>query len=164
MRDFDQLHRHLDRLQALLDEGEPLLARRVAKVSAWSVGQQADHMLKILDRGLTRVERGGKTPSRGINLTGRICLGLGWIPRGVGKAPEGMEGTETSAPELAAHLAAIRARLAAVRDRQEGMRPGERVLPHPYFGGLDLPQTVRFWAIHTAHHLKIVDDIRRASR
>jgi hypothetical protein len=61
-------------------------------------------------------------------------------------------------------LDVIRPRLAAVRERPEGVRHGERILPHPYFGGLDLPQTVRFWVVHTVHHLKIVDDIRRAVR
>jgi hypothetical protein len=164
MRDFEQLDRHCRRVQALIDEGEAALAVRVPEVSGWSVGQQVDHVLRILDRGLGRVERGGKTPSKGINLVGRICLSTGWIPRGVGKAPEGMDGQEVPAAEMAERLAALRARLAAIRDRPEGPRPGERVLPHPYFGGLDLPQTVRFWAVHTAHHLKIIDDIRRAAR
>jgi hypothetical protein len=91
-------------------------------------------------------------------------LALGWIPRGVGKAPEGMEGVEAVASDLALHLDAIRPRLATVRARPGGLRPGERILPHPYFGGLDLPQTIRFWVVHTVHHLKIVDDIRRAVR
>jgi hypothetical protein len=163
MRDFDQLETLCARLRSLIDEGDGRLALRVPQVSAWSIGQQIDHMLKILDRGLTRIEKGGKTPSRGINLAGRAVLALGWIPRGVGKAPEGMEGMEATAPDLATHLDAIRTRLAAVRARPGGLRPGERILPHPYFGGLDLPQTVRFWVVHTVHHLKIVADIRRAA-
>jgi len=164
MRDFDHLDTLCERLRSLIGEGDGRLALRVPEVSAWSVGQQIDHMLKILDRGLARVEKGGKTPSRGINLTGRMVLALGWIPRGVGKAPEGMEGVEATASDLALYLDVIRPRLAAVRERPEGVRPGERILPHPYFGGLDLPQTVRFWVVHTVHHLKIVDDIRRAVR
>lgn len=164
MDDFDQLDKLCDRLRSLIEEGDGRLAVRVSGVSAWSTGQQVDHMLRILDRGLTRIEKGGKTPSRGINLVGRMALALRWIPRGVGKAPQGMEGQEVPASELAARLDETRARLAVLRARPEGMRPGERILPHPYFGGLDLPQTVRFWVIHTAHHLHIVDDIRRAAR
>ncbi|MFN8364825.1 MAG: hypothetical protein U0T78_06125 [Cloacibacterium normanense] len=34
--------------------------------------------------------------------------------------------------------------------------PSQSYIEHPYFGHLDVKQTLKFLKIHTQHHLKIV--------
>jgi hypothetical protein len=87
-------------------------------------------------------------------MIGRLVLLTGWIPRGRGKAPEKLRGAVCSAEDLKARLVELDElidRIAA-----EPPRNGDPVVRHPFFGGLSFRQALRFLAIHTDHHLKIV--------
>jgi hypothetical protein len=154
----------LARVAALLAEEPDAMPVRVARVSLWSVGEQLDHLLKVLEAGLDRLEPPGEPLRRGINLAGRICLGVGRFPRGVGKSPARMRAEVRERADLAASLAAVRVRVGGLAGRDELWRSRTPVFKHPYFGGLDPRQAVRFLEVHTDHHLRIVADIRRAAR
>jgi len=152
----------LDEIGALLDACP--LDLRAPRISGWSVGEQLDHATQVLVSGFSLLDAGQEPTRQGeINLTGRILLGLGWLPRGVGKSPKGVLPKDASAETLRERLEELRHRLdalAAAPGRLDDPRPA---IQHPYFGVLNPAQGVRFLAVHTRHHLKIVRDIRRAA-
>lgn len=167
------LHRSLSssrHLVAQLAEIEDRLAQapatislRAERVSAWSIGQQFDHILKVLEFG-DRALREARDPlPRGIKPMGRVVLALGWFPRGVAKSPQRVLPGEATQEDLLTRVALLRQRysdpaLPPAIDRVEGP-----VFPHPFFGGLTARQGLRFLVVHTRHHLRIVADIRRAA-
>jgi hypothetical protein len=129
-----------------------------ASVSGWSVAQQLDHILKVCSAMLKGMLRPGDAPPGGINMTGRLILLVGRIPRGRGKAPERLRGVDASPEELAASLAETRRLLAEVR--AESFGPANNpIVRHPYFGGLTPSQTLRTIVVHTRHHLRIAREI-----
>jgi hypothetical protein len=150
----------LERLDEWIDR--PDLALRRETISAWSLGEQIDHVLKVAATMLGRLAEDGKEPKTPISLDGRAVLLLGWIPRGVGKAPEATRGMLVPAAELRAALAQVR-ELAARLDADDArLTHRRRTVRHPRFGGLTPAQALRFLEIHTRHHLKILRDIERA--
>lgn len=161
-----QLAGQLDEITRMVRFEPALLALRADRVSRWSIGQQIDHILKVLEAGQRFLgsagERGPVLP-RGMNLTGRLLLSLGWIPRGVGKSPKGVVPADETPGDLAERAARMRKAYCDTPLAEAVLADPTPVFPHPYFGGLTALQGLRFLAIHTHHHLKIVADIRRAS-
>jgi hypothetical protein len=138
---------------------------RAPKVSDWSVGRQVDHMLNVAQGAHTRLTGESAELARGINLAGRLLLGLGWLPRGVGKSPRSVLPAEAPVATVEVErLGRLRQDFQALGKGAGKLTSRRRIFPHPYFGGLDARQTLRFLVVHTHHHLKIVRDIRRAAR
>ncbi len=161
-RDFTRLSRQLDEIDGWLAGGEEAVARRVDAISGWSVAQQVDHVLVVVEKSVERLMSRPEPLSRGLTWKGRLVLGLGWFPRGIARAPRGFEGREIACAELVSRLAALRARLAELAAAQDVLDRREPVVPHPYFGGLSAARTLRNAVVHTEHHLAIVRDIRQA--
>ncbi len=123
--------------------------------SAWCVAEHLDHTLKVTTSTLQVLLKSELPPlPKGINLVGRMVLLFGWIPRGRGKAPEKLVGTTATSDELKTRLSELDDVIARVG--AEPPRDATPVLRHPMFGGLTFAQSLRFVAIHTAHHLKII--------
>lgn len=161
--DLDRLERQLRSIDSLLDEGEEKLGRSAPRVSAWSVAQQLDHVTKVLERSLETLLVSEVRLERGINWIGRLLLGVGRLPRGVGKSPAAVRGVERRAADLQRTVIRIRELLARLAAAKVVTASGAPVYRHPYFGGLTPAQALRFLAVHTDHHLRIVADIRRAT-
>ena len=161
-REFERISRQLDEIDSWLAGGEDSVAKRVPAVSGWSVAQQVDHVLMVVEKSAERLMSRPEPLARGLTWTGRIVLGLGWFPRGSAKAPKGFEGREVACAELVARVAALRGRLAELAAASDVVERRDPVLPHPYFGGLSAALALRNAVVHTEHHLAIVRDIRRA--
>ena len=153
----------LDEITRMVRFEPALLELRVERVSGWSIGQQIDHILKVLDAGQRFLAESDTTLPRGINLTGRLVFALGWIPRGVGKSPKGVVPADEIPGDLAERAARLRRAYCETPLPETVLADPKPVLPHPYFGGLSASEGLRFLGIHTHHHLKIVADIRRAA-
>jgi hypothetical protein len=132
-------------------------------VSAWPPLVHAEHMalagqgsVNQLDKAL---EREGGPP---IGFMGRLVLLLGWIPRGIGKAPATTAPKHVERVEVTALLEALRTRVTTL-DLERIARGGGRA-HHPAFGGFTARQWLRFLDIHHRHHLRIVQDLKRAAR
>jgi DinB family protein len=151
----------LARIRAQSERIRALLASRDLRApvprSAWSVGEQLDHTIKVASSSIQVLLKPVlPTLPRGINFTGRMVLLSGWIPRGVGKAPEKLTGIHTTADELHARLAELDTLIDRALASATAGRDGSPVLRHPMFGGLSFAQAIEFVVIHTDHHLKIV--------
>ncbi len=138
---------------------------RDESVSAWSIGEQLEH-LALADRpildAVDRILAGGhaddakKKPSK----IGRMMLLSGWIPRGKGRAPE-------VARPRGADPGAIAAGLAIEKERCEAydaaaLREAAGTVAHFAFGHMTACQWLRFIEVHHDHHMKIIRDIQRA--
>jgi hypothetical protein len=157
-----QLTGHLDEITRIVRFEPALLELRVERVSRWSIGQQVDHVLKVLEAGRRLLDDSSPPLPRGMNLLGHFTLATGWIPRGVGKSPKGVLPAELPPADLAERTSLLRAVYCERPFPEAVIADPKPVFPHPYFGGLTALQGVCFLGIHTHHHLKIVADIRRA--
>lgn len=156
----------VDQIAELAADHE-LQALAAPKVSAWSVGRQLEHLLlsdqTILDRFERLIDgREGPAPG-GITAGGRLCLLLGWIPRGAGKAPEMVIPAGREPSDVQAGLERLRRRLDELGEQLPLLEQSGWRCRHPVFGALDVGEWMRFMDTHHRHHLKIVRDIRRAA-
>jgi hypothetical protein len=162
MSTFD---RPLDRLRAQNEDMRHRLRGELAAGpvtrSAWSALEHLDHTIKVAS-GLLHVLNKEEIPRlpRGISLVGRLVLLTGWIPRGRGRSPERMLPAPATVDELQQRLTEMDAQIERIANRTAAT-PAFPIVRHPVFGGLTYGQALRFIAIHTHHHLKILDDARR---
>ena len=103
-----QLAVQLDEITRIVRFEPALLGLRVERVSRWSVGQQVDHILKVLEAGARVFDDSSQTLPRGMNLVGHVCLATGWIPRGVGKSPRSVLPAEQAPADLAERASHMR--------------------------------------------------------
>lgn len=138
-------------------------ADRVAPaVSAWSIGQHLDHLLRA-HLGITARLAGSAPAEAAPNITvlGRIRLAVGWIPRGQGRASAFTMPQPVDATALHANLAAAVAGHQALVAHLPAIATAPERSAHPAFGGLKRSQWLRFATIQVDHHLRIVRDIAR---
>jgi hypothetical protein len=136
-------------------------------VSAWSVGQQLIHTALVassLALAIRRILRGGGDPGGAISDAGTGILESGVIPRGVGDAPAPSRHDESpSAEEISGAVEKARGKWDALLTQTDGLCAATDRIPHPALGPMTAVEWVRFQAVHAAHHLKIVDDIRASA-
>lgn len=77
------------------------------------------------------------------------------IPRGKAKAPSFTVPSEELSP--ASILNSIQAARASIEALSKADK--NQYFTHPFFGDLNTGQTIKFLAVHTNHHLKIIKDI-----
>jgi hypothetical protein len=158
---LERIARQLARVQELASFCE----LRAPAVSAWSVGEQLDHLLRASRSVLRRIASPpvDKPPDPSpTHLTGRLALWTGYMPRGVGKAPERILPQPHTSESLHESAAAVADLVSGLRGREKEIRASRDRFRHPFFGGFSAAQWVRFVEIHQHHHLKIAEDIRRA--
>lgn len=127
------------------------------EISSKSVGWHLDHSLRVIqgissDLAIIKEKSYKKSNSMGkayVFFTGKI-------PRGKGRAPKRVvsETNEFSMEELEALLVSAKSQYKNLEKIPEG-----NYFSHPLFGDLRKKKAMRFIAIHTNHHLKIIQDI-----
>lgn len=130
-------------------------------VSAWSVGQQIEHVLKATSTFTVMLLRNRQPDGSGIQkqLKG-ILLRRDSFPRGVAKAPDvSLPGENTPEEALKSLLLKTRTRIS----RLDAVSP-TAVAHHPYLGEMSRDEALQFMAIHLEHHLSIIRDIVKASK
>lgn len=129
------------------------------QVSERDVSWHIAHSLKVLHNVIVVVQNSNpKEYQWKFNRNRSIVYLINKIPRGKGKAPKSViPPDEISIEELRQDMATVRQLLGELQ-----YLDAKSNFAHPLFGQLNLKQTKKFLAIHTKHHLKIIDDIIRS--
>jgi hypothetical protein len=151
----------MERLTNLISEIESKIEFRNLKnvsVSKSDVAWHLDHSLRVIN-GISGVIKKSNPDDykSSFNFKRSLVLLFGKIPRGKAKAPE----TVVSVGEISSEDLNSRLETAKTSIIELLKNTAKSNFVHPYFGQLNLKQTIRFLEIHTKHHLNIVDDILR---
>ncbi len=166
--DFANVARQWPALFALCDDAR-MFAARAEGVSGWGVAQQVYHCGLALGRIGGGVENLLANPTQGAGLgfthpqAGALLAG-GALPRGIAKSPESLIPPAAPTPdETRALLKGAKAKWDTLEKRGAEIAACPATFPHPMLGNFTSAHWVRFIALHTGHHLKIVRDILGAS-
>jgi hypothetical protein len=142
-----------------LENQLPFIEQKNETVSQASVGWHIEHTLLALIKMITAVEHSNPVDYKWkFNLKRSIVLGLGKIPRGKARVPDAVNPKgETSIANINGLLEKAKQKIVSL----ESMRP-DKYFTHPVFGDVKLKQARRVIAIHTQHHIKIINDIVKA--
>jgi hypothetical protein len=154
-------------LMAELAQGPaPELEARAPAVSGWSVAEHLEHMVLADRAALKGVHRILEDPQRpaapDINLLGRVILGTGFMPRGRARTTGAFLPAAMPPATLCAAILELDRDLREMAPRLGELERSGGRSRHLFFGGLGGRQWLRFLAVHQHHHLKIVNDVRRA--
>jgi len=125
-------------------------------VSKAGVAWHIDHSLKVIIGVCNAIKKSDPANYKWkFNLARLYVFTMNSFPRGRGKAPESVVAKgEIFEKDIFDQLREARKQLNEIM----GL-PEKSNFKHPYFGTLDLAQTIKFLEIHTTHHLKIIRDI-----
>lgn len=126
------------------------------KVSDWSTYEHIDHILKVNSSLLKLLSENNPVTTKKISLIGRLVLLTGYIPRGKAKAPESVLPKKKTNEELINELNLIEDQFINTRVDKKSK---DIIFDHPFLGGMNQAQTLKFMLVHQKHHLKIIKDI-----
>jgi hypothetical protein len=163
--DLEKIRQQWTPLREILDDGA-LYALRVPGVSEWSCGEQVGHIVLVAQAMAHAIEGNLAEPERDregewAEFTERV-LESGGFPRGRAQAPTRLDPTPHGHDDFAALLPRVLDSWESIATREEALRRCLSRARHFAFGYLTSAEWVRMCAIHTAHHLAIVRDIRGA--
>jgi hypothetical protein len=146
-------------LLALINELEnklPFIEQKKETVSQVTVGWHIEHSLLALIKMISAVEHSNPADYKWkFNLKRSIVLGLGKIPRGKARVPDSVKPAgEISVANIMGLLEKAKQKAASFEKLGQ-----DKFFTHPVFGDVQVKQARRIIAIHTHHHLKIINDI-----
>jgi hypothetical protein len=153
----------MKKLRSLFEELEtrvPDWNKQAVDISASSVGWHIAHTSLAASRIISALQKSDPDNyRRRFNWKRSLVFFINTIPRGKGKAPQSvLPGNEIDAVSLQQSIVKTKNKF------DELMKLGsDHHFEHPYLGQLNVDSTIRFLTIHTKHHLKIIDDIRKAA-
>lgn len=150
---MQELHKLLNQLESDISSFDKVNLA----VSSGSAGWHIEHSLKTIDQIVTACKNSNPSNYQWrFNFNRFLILTLAKkIPRGKAKAPKIVrpEG-EISSETLGLSLSKVKENLMDWKDLDKNTH-----FPHPFFGILNKKETANFLALHTKHHLMIIDDI-----
>ncbi|TAF08100.1 MAG: DUF1569 domain-containing protein [Flavobacteriia bacterium] len=150
---MQELHKLLNQLESDISSFDKVNLA----VSSGSVGWHIEHSLNTIDQIVTACKNSNPSNYQWrFNFNRFLILILAKkIPRGKAKAPKIVrpEG-EISSETLGLSLSKVKENLMDWKDLDKNTH-----FPHPFFGILNKKETENFLALHTKHHLMIIDDI-----
>ena len=148
--------KRLEHLIKQLEAHIPAYAQQNIAVSAGTVGWHIEHTLLTCSLIAGAVKQSDPALyKRSYNLSKIIVYTLNKIPRGRAKAPS----VVLPAADLDPATMLEHAQKALNKTLSLQNLPNKHHFEHPYFGKLNVKETIKFLAIHTEHHLKIINDI-----
>jgi hypothetical protein len=150
---MQELHKLLDQLQSDIASFDKVNLA----VSSGSVGWHIAHSLKTIEQIVTACKNSNPSNYQWrFNFNRFLILTIAKkIPRGKAKAPKIVRPEGEISPEtLGLSLSKVKENLMDWKDLDKNT-----YFPHPFFGILNKKETENFLALHTKHHLMIIDDI-----
>ncbi|MGB4446745.1 MAG: DUF1569 domain-containing protein [Cloacibacterium sp.] len=141
---------------AEIENLKPFSHKNAPEISEASIGWHLEHSLLVISRileGLPLSHPEKYQPK--FSLAKFMVMTSGYIPRKKGKAPKfTIPTSENFLENIDNYLNSVRENLQMIKNL-----PSQSYIEHPYFGHLDVKQTLKFLKIHTQHHLKIAKEI-----
>jgi hypothetical protein len=149
----------MNALPALINELEnklPFLVQKNDAVSQATVGWHIEHSLLAFIKMISAVEHSNPADYKSkFNWKRSLVLAVGKFPRGKARAPESVRpATDTNI----ANITGLFEKAKQKAELFEKLDPA-KYFTHPVFGDLQVKQARRVIAIHTHHHIKIINDI-----
>lgn len=148
--------RSLDVLITELENATPFFMKKNVTVSQVTVGWHIEHSLLALIKMISATEHSNPADFKSsFNWKRSLVLTMGKIPRGKARVPGSVRpGDEIS--ELT-----IRPLLEKAKQKAELFETlsNDKYFTHPVFGDVKVNKARRVIAIHTIHHIKIINEI-----
>lgn len=127
-------------------------------VSKSTIGWQIDHILIVINGIIGQLKNSDAANYKAkFNIKRFIVYTTNHIPRGKATAPKIVNPeNEAAAIELFDKIALAKTNLLEIDTFDKN-----NFFKHPFFGDLNVKQTKKFLALHTFHHLKIIQDIAK---
>lgn len=140
----------------VLENAIPFYEQHQKTVSAKNVAWHIDHSLKVINSVCESLKISNPQDYKSTFSFVKFYIFLrGSIPRGKAKAPNAVvSNDEILKSDIELQLAIAKINLQEIKNLSANSH-----FQHPYFGKLALKKSHRFLAIHTNHHLAIVNDI-----
>lgn len=124
-------------------------------ISKSDIAWHLDHSLKVINVIIETLKNSNPEDYKSsFNFNKTLVYTLGFIPRGKGKAKSVRSYEKISLENIKEQLDQSKKMVVLLEQLQD-----KNHFKHPYFGNLNLKETIRFLEIHTKHHLKIIDSI-----
>lgn len=141
-----------------LEKAIPFYEQHQKKVSSENVGWHLDHSLRVINSVCEALKASNPESYKPTFSIIKIYIFLrGRIPRGKARAPKSVISNE----EIIKSAIETQLAIAKINLQEIKNLPEKSFSQHPYFGKLSLKKSRIFLAIHTNHHLAIVNDILR---
>jgi hypothetical protein len=141
-----------------------LFHRGDEEVSGWTCGQHAGHLALVTQWIGMEIEQNLREPSRDTDgeweANAETVLSSGDFPRGEWNAPAAVNPGGRTPDDFLVVLSDAEARWRELRLRSDALADCPARFHHFVLGYLTSTDWVRFCAIHSAHHLAVVRDIR----
>ncbi len=129
------------------------------KISKGAIGWHIDHSLKVINNvSLALKSSDPETYKNNFSFLGKVFFVLGFFPRGKAKAPQLVRPPETILnTDLLSQLDLAKTNIDEISNVDKNA-----YFTHPLFGHINSTRVYRFLAMHTHHHVKIINDIMKA--
>ncbi|AUC83173.1 DUF1569 domain-containing protein [Lacinutrix sp. Bg11-31] len=126
------------------------------KVSKTNVAWHLDHSLKVINNVCIALQKSDPSLYKNnFSFLGKVFFTLGFFPRGKAKAPKHVKPPEVILKEdLISQMQQAKTNVDTIASLDKNA-----FFKHPLFGDVNTTRIYRFLALHTNHHLKIIEDI-----
>jgi len=139
-----------------LENALPFLDKKNEAISQVTVGWHIEHSLLALIKMITATEHSNPAEyKKTFNWKRTLVITIGKIPRGKARVPSSVKpGNEVSVTTIKPLLEKAKEKVALFETLSS-----DKYFTHPVFEDVKLYKARRVIAIHTIHHIKIINDI-----
>lgn len=139
-----------------IEKSIPFFEQKSQHISEVNVAWHLDHSLKVINSVCEALKKSNPINYKSsFSFIKAYVFFTGSIPRGKAKAPKNVVPiNEISKETLEKQLILAKNNLKEIKSLN-----AKSYFLHPFFGMIPLKKSLYFMAIHTNHHLKIVNDI-----